>query len=146
MRDLGTLGGNGEATIAYAINDSAQVVGESQTAGGQIHAFRWRNGAMRDLGTLGGGRSTAYGINIHGQIVGGSRVPGTDPGNAGHAFLWENGRLRDLNHLVVNLPADVVLEVARAILDDGRIVGFTCTTFCEPGKTAPTRAYLLTPQ
>jgi len=51
----------------------------------------------------------------------------------------------DLNRVVSNLPSDVVLEVARAISDDGYIVGTTCTEFCEPGATAPTHAYLLTP-
>jgi probable HAF family extracellular repeat protein len=145
MRDLGTLGGNGEATTAFAVNNGGQVVGASQAANGQTHAFLWQNGVMQDLGTLGGNYSAAYGINVHGQIVGGSRVPNAPFGNAGHAFLWENGQLIDLNGVVANLPADVVLESARAINDDGRIVGTSCSGFCEPGATAPSHAFLLTP-
>jgi probable HAF family extracellular repeat protein len=97
---------------------------------------------------IGGGTvsaSAAYGINVHGQIVGGSRVPGAPFGNAGHALLWENGQLIDLNGVVANLPGDVVLESVRAISDDGRIVGTSCSGFCEPGATAPSHAFLLTP-
>jgi hypothetical protein len=66
-------------------------------------------------------------------------------GNAGHAFIWEDGALTDLNDVVTNLPADVVLETARAINDDGYIVGTTCGTLCESGVTPLARAYLLIP-
>jgi probable HAF family extracellular repeat protein len=145
MRDLGTLGGNSEATEARAINERAQVVGFSPTAAGSTHAFLWEEGAMRDLGTLGGDSSYAWGINAKGEVVGGSRTPVSPPNNAGHAFLWAKGRMVDLNTVVTNLPGNVILEVAHAINDDGSIVGTTCTAFCEPGKTAPTRAFLLVP-
>jgi hypothetical protein len=53
--------------------------------------------------------------------------------------------LIDLNDVVSNLPSNVVLESARAISDDGRIAGTSCTGFCEPGATAPSHAFLLTP-
>jgi probable HAF family extracellular repeat protein len=121
------------------------VVGSSPTAAGFTHAFLWESGAMRDLGTLGGDSSYAYGINADGEVVGGSRTPNSPPFSAGHAFLWANGRIVDLNSVVTNLPGNVVLEVARAIGDDGTIAGTTCSGFCEPGKTAPTRAFLLVP-
>jgi probable HAF family extracellular repeat protein len=145
MRDLGTLGGDHEAGEARAINEAAQVVGSSPTAAGPTHAFLWQNGAMRDLGTLGANSSHAHDINEDGDVVGGSRTPSSPPSNAGHAFLWTGGRMVDLNSVVTNLPGDVTLEVARAINDDGTIVGHTCTEFCEPGKTAPTRAFVLVP-
>jgi probable HAF family extracellular repeat protein len=101
---------------------------------------------MQDLGTLGGSGSSAYGINHRGQVVGGSTTSTSPAFNAGHAFLWARGVMLDLNGLVSNLPDDVVLEVARAISDDGRIVGTTCSAFCESGATAPTHAFLLTPE
>ena len=145
MQDLGTLGGNAEATQAFGINNSGAIVGVSQTFGEQIHAFLWRDGVMQDLGTLGGDSSYAYAINRAGQIVGGSRTPTSPEFNAGHAFIWERGRIIDLNEAVTNLPADVVLEVARAINDEGSIVGITCTQFCEPGATATVHGYLLLP-
>ncbi len=146
MRDLGTLGGNGEATSAFDIANTGQIVGRSQTVGGQTQAFTWTAGVMTDLSTLGGNYSSAHGINERGQVVGGSRIPNSPhPANAGHAVLWTNGQLADLNEHVINLPADVALEIARDITDDGVIVGTTCSLFCEPGKTAPTRAFLLIP-
>jgi probable HAF family extracellular repeat protein len=98
-----------------------------------------------DLGTLGGNRGYAYGINMDGDVVGGSRTPTSPPNNAGHAFLWAKGRMVDLNAAVKNLPGNVALEVAQAIKDDGSIVGTTCSACCEPGKTAPTRGFLLVP-
>jgi len=144
MRDLGTLGGNSEATQANALDDRGHVVGASPTASGQIHAFLWLDDSMQDLGTLGGNSSSAYGNNLHGFVVGSSRTPTSPSFNAGHAFLWKAGQMVDLNGMVSNLPPDVVLEVARAISDDGSIVGTTCTSFCDPGATAPTHGYLLT--
>ncbi len=52
MTDLGTLGGSD--SYAYGINDSGQIVGGSYTSSGDYHAFLYANGAMADLGTLGG--------------------------------------------------------------------------------------------
>ena len=44
MTDLGPLGGND--STAYAINDSGQIVGDSETVSGDDHAFIYSNGAM----------------------------------------------------------------------------------------------------
>jgi probable HAF family extracellular repeat protein len=145
MEDLGTLGGNQEATQAFAINNAGQVVGSSPTTQGDTHAVPWDDGSIEDLGTLGGDFSTAYGINADGDVVGGSAVSGAPFGNAGHAFLWANGQLVDLNDVVTNLPAGVALETARAINDDGYIVGTTCGVICEPGITPLAGAFLLVP-
>ena len=80
LQNLGSLG-DGYST-AVAINDFGQVVGESETASGEIHAFLWNDGVMQDLGTLGGTYSSVGGpvldvwkwpgrsINASGQVVG----------------------------------------------------------------------------
>lgn len=148
MRDLGTLGGNGEATQAFGINNAGQVVGGSQTARKKIHAFAWHDGVMRDLGTLGGDFSQAADINIRGQIVGHSRLANVSIFQTGHAFLWEGGRMVDLNRVTTNLPRGTVLEFANAINDQGWIVGRACLDNCSVDADVPAgpdHAFLLRP-
>lgn len=67
--DLGTLGG--VSSNANAINQSGHVVGSSQLANGNSHAFFY-DGTMHDLGTVGGPLSFGYGINDNDKVVGDS--------------------------------------------------------------------------
>lgn len=113
--DLGTLGGY--EGLAVAVNNHGLVVGIATNAvpdsfpgfpngipwGTQSRAFRWENGTIQDLGTLGGTDATAALVNDHGQIAGMSYtnstlnpatgLPTQDP------FLWDDGRLLDLGTL-----------------------------------------------
>jgi probable HAF family extracellular repeat protein len=53
VTDIGTLGG--AFSFALGINDKGWVVGSSTMPGEQnVHAFLWRRGVIKDLGTLGG--------------------------------------------------------------------------------------------
>jgi probable HAF family extracellular repeat protein len=81
---LQNIGSSG--TLAFAINDSGTVVGQSPFASFR-HAFSWtHNGGIVDLGTLGGVTSSALSINSRGWIVGTSL---TSSGNGLlHGFLW----------------------------------------------------------
>lgn len=110
IKDLGTLGGN---SLAYAINDRGQIVGESNVTSGEFHAFLWWEGRMTDLGTLGGATSSAYAINEAGHVVG---VSQTASGRR-HAFLWRNGEMIDL------IP-NSLRSTAHGIDDRGRVVGY----------------------
>jgi probable HAF family extracellular repeat protein len=71
-RDLGTLAG-GTQSGAAAINDSGVVVGNSNTASGQVLAFRYRSGQMTALPLLPHATAAAAtDINTAGQVVGSS--------------------------------------------------------------------------
>jgi probable HAF family extracellular repeat protein len=121
--DLGTPNG---FSIAYAINNSGQIVGEWNGSGNNAHAFLWNNGVMTDLGKLPGEAvSIAESINDSGQVVGYATNAGTGgavPVEPDHAFLDENGVMTDLNSL---LPANSgwVLNTATSIDNSGEIVG-----------------------
>lgn len=86
---LGVLPGASYAA-ARDINDDGVVVGQSGS-----RAFTWtRSGGMEPLaGTLGGTQSEAWGINLNGDIVGSSTLPGD---TVRHATLWSNGVVIDL--------------------------------------------------
>ena len=62
--DLGTLGG---ASLAYAINDRGQIVGDSSTGEDDDHAFLWEKGTMTDLGNVATDGLTW--INNRGQVA-----------------------------------------------------------------------------
>jgi probable HAF family extracellular repeat protein len=97
MTDLGTLGGDNSEAIW--INDAREIAGSADLPGSELHdAVLWKNGAIRDLGTVPGDPcSRGRGINARGQVVGGS----SDCHNFLHAFLWENGGpMLDLNTLI----------------------------------------------
>jgi probable HAF family extracellular repeat protein len=94
MRDLGTLGGSYNFAVAFDVNNSGQVVGDSSissSSGSVHHAFRWQSGVMTDLGTFGGQHSSAKTINDAGQVAGWFYKSGSS-----RAFLWKSGVATDL--------------------------------------------------
>jgi probable HAF family extracellular repeat protein len=112
VTDLGTLGGS--FSYAYAINASGQVVGYSDTTGGNYHAFLYSGGTMTDLGTLGGTYSIATGINDLGQVVGYS----TAADGSYHAFLYSGGTMTDLGTF------GGLYAIPMGINNAGQIVGY----------------------
>lgn len=138
MIDLGTLGGDQTGLgVSLAIegdrrlsNARGEVVGESQTATGDRHAFLWRDGEMTDLGTLGGSFSRAESINDRGQVVG---LAETVTGES-HAFVWQDGHMVDLGALTGGTGS----SMASKITDAGHVIG----TRTDPDGRV--RAYLWT--
>lgn len=111
IANLGTLGGL--TSTATAVNASGQVVGYSETAAGETHAFLFSGGAMADLGTLGGAYSVATGINVLGQVVGYSQTASGEF----RAFVYANGTMQQLPTL------GGTDGLAYAINDSGVVVG-----------------------
>jgi probable HAF family extracellular repeat protein len=107
--DLGTLGGVWSRPTG--LNNRGQVIGDSETASGAVHAFRWRDGAMTDLGTP-GTDSFAAAVNERGEVAG---TYVTDGGGS-RAFRWRDGVVTGLGTLGgdyssatdINVHSDVV--------------------------------------
>jgi probable HAF family extracellular repeat protein len=112
MVDLGSSSSAGAA----AINELGQVVGFLND-----RAFYYNGSSTVDLGTLGGTRSDAKGINIHGVIVGEST---TVPASFDYrAFVSYGAGMIDLNSLIAPTPG-LILQSANSINDSGQIVGY----------------------
>jgi probable HAF family extracellular repeat protein len=115
---LGSLGG--PLSGANDISDNGRIVGFSDTADGQRHAFLLTKGAgMRDLGTLGGSFSEARAINRSGTIVVGDSTTAT---GELHGFVYANGRMVDLNDLISPAGAGRLID-AQDVNDAGQIAG-----------------------
>jgi len=110
---LGALPG-GTTSCGQGISRNGTVAGFSTTGDidpltgyREIHATRWQDGAILDLGTLGGNESAANFINDRGQITGYALNAIPDAFTTAlfigatqvHAFLWERGTMRDLGTL-----------------------------------------------
>lgn len=128
-------------SVAGMENDRGWVTGFSETGTldpglgfPQYSAVLWRNGQIKDLGTLGGASSVAGGVNNRGEVVGGASNGVPDPfpmltsdtglapfpGNTqARAFLWKHGLMFNLGTLG---GAD---SVAFYNNDRGQVVGIS---------------------
>jgi probable HAF family extracellular repeat protein len=148
--DLGTLGGRN--SIANAVNDTGEIVGQSNPADSSYYrAIVWNGTIPTELPIAVSGRSAAYDINNRGEIVGNELFGfptlwnGTEaktlatPGNRGYAYAINNrgqvaGRL-DLPHSegsravvwngtkLTELDAVGTYNSARAINNRGQAAG-----------------------
>src|SRR5215469_956957 len=93
IEDLGDLGGGFSA--ASGLNNEGVVDGTSAVKSalpqGEFHAFRWRDGVMTDLGTLGGFNSNAQDQpNSSGTITGMAETATPDPNGEDFCFGGTN--------------------------------------------------------
>jgi probable HAF family extracellular repeat protein len=143
--DLGTLGGDGADAVDAVrppglaprlVNNHGHVVGVSETAAGERHAFLWRDGRMTDLGTLGpGGTSQAHAVNDLDQVVG---LSSGGAAAIADGFVWQDGRMVDLGQTTG--VANRLASAAFVVDNRSQAVGQTVPT---PGA-GPTRAWLWT--
>ncbi len=138
LPDLGVEG----LSLAWAINDQGQIVGEVlRPDGATDHAVLWQNGMITDLKTLPGDfGSLASGISSDGKVVVGSTWDSSF--NWSHAFIYQNGVMTDLNTL---LPAssNLYATMGNKINDRGQISGMA-TVMSGPEK-GNIHAFLATP-
>jgi probable HAF family extracellular repeat protein len=127
IADIGTLGG--KQSVAMAINEYSEIVGEADTADGKQHAFLFADGKMYDLGP---GQANA--INDDRRVVGQTDTP--------VAFLWD-GAMHDLNGMIAAKDrGEVHLTQAQAINNRGEIVAEDCST---ASTTFTCEIFILTP-
>jgi probable HAF family extracellular repeat protein len=135
IRDLGTLGGDGNS-FAAAINRRGHIAGSASISSTQAHAFVFDGETMHDLGTLQGcDRSNAAAINNAGTAVGSVDLCAD---GSSHAVLFsKKGGVVDLNTVA---PASDGFTYSNAIdiNNAGTIVGIAVGP---DGFT--TRAFLL---
>ena len=128
-------------SFADDINDAGNVVGHVHSGNFlENRAVMWKDGTMIELGSLGGTRDRALGINNKDQVVGASN---------GHPFLWENGVMTDLYSIVEGLCTTTLpcTAAANVINDAGVIAGFYHFTGTPgtPDFRGVTRAFKITP-
>lgn len=130
ITDLGSLGGAN--TYPGDINNRGQVSGVSTTSTGERRPFRWDQGRMTDLGSLGTRTaSDTIGLNDRGQVL--VQPQSTGPSSILDAFVWTAGR-REL----VTGPGNPGFE-GTAINARGEVAGTIYPAL------DPTRAYAWSP-
>src|SRR5215469_1966986 len=162
VTDLGTLGGSNSGVGFPVKNDDGLLVGLGQTSTidplgetfctfacngsgtvtceGSNHscrAFRWRNGHMEPLGTLGGNNSGALGANNRGLVVGTAENNTHDPDCLPpqvldyKAVTWLAGTIHELPAL----PGDPIAAAA-GVNDNDQVVGGSGNCGSGPGISA----------
>ena len=143
--ELGTLGGTYSQTFYVTSNGAAS--GEAGLADGSWHSILYEGQFKKDLGTLGGLNSSAFGSpNAIGQIVGAAETSNPDPngedfcgfyasgapfsGQECLGFLWQKGSMTPLSTLGGHNSA------ASAINNSGVIAGNAETATTD--STCPT--------
>ena len=149
ISDLPSLGGTNSR--GNSINNRSWVAGYSNLAGNQSrHAALWRDGALTDLGTLGGPNSAVtWSVKSNSGLVAGIAQTATPdplgeawssaafypgPNNAGFinlGFVWENGSMRALPTLGGNNG------FATGANSRGQVVGWAENTTHDPTCVPP---------
>jgi uncharacterized membrane protein len=113
LNSLSSLTSGG--AYANAINDSELTVGWAVNAAGLRQPVAWQNGMPQHLGSLGGDRGEARGVNNHGIVVGQSRNA------SGLARAFQSTLGGGMSELPMTLGG--TRSSANAISDSGYVAG-----------------------
>jgi probable HAF family extracellular repeat protein len=102
----------GEYSTGHAISSNGLVAGDV-SSGSELLAFLHNGSGAVPLGTLGGTRSAAYGVNAAGQVTGQS----TNTAGEYRAFIYSGGNMADIG----TLGGD--FGYGRGINNAGHVVG-----------------------
>ncbi len=101
----------GEFSQADAVNGAGSIVGASSTSDGPLHAVRWSDGEVIDLGPA-SGTSMAVAINKRGDIAG-----WFEPGpRQRHAAVWRGDRFEDLGTFGADFAMAIDIDDAGRVL------------------------------
>jgi len=144
--DIGTFGGpnvifNFSSPTDHLLGSNGMVTGGADTTTVDPycfdnpdcfveHAFKWEEGVLTDLGTLGGNNSQGFWINDKGQIAGLAQNGMIDPLlgiQLVHAVLWsEEGKIFDIGTF------GGYESLSQAINKRGQVVGLAANTIPDP--------------
>jgi probable HAF family extracellular repeat protein len=119
LQDIHSLGGK---SLGIDINNANDVVGLYEISPGRPVAYRWKDGVMTSLGTLGGPESTAFSVNQVGQVVGSAETSNMND----RAFIWtdfDGDNISDLGEMK-QLPDMGLSSAANGVNDLGVAAGF----------------------
>ena len=130
VRDRGAMPG-ARGGLAYAVNDSGQVVGSQiDGLGDERHAILIQNdGTALNIGGLGGTYATATAISNNGLVVGFASLAGNQ---VFYGFVW---RVGDAQPTSIQAPAGDTFCIPRGVNNAGTIVGDAVFPFVYSGGT-----------
>lgn len=138
MTDLGALPGTNSSYVNW-VNASGVAAGNSENGSidpllgwPEVRGVVWKDGQIKDIGTLGGNETSASAINRHGWVVGTTTNAVSDRacglGTQCRAFLWdEKNGMRDIGTLGTGPDAFAVF-----VNDLGQVAGISLINTTDP--------------